>query len=112
MTAAPVGVGVAGGVAEIDALGGESGGQLVAAAVASEPGDEGSSGAEAGGGDGLVGALAAGALVELVAADGLAGRRQFRPADEEVGVGRANHDHVPNHVARHAWPAYFDQSST
>ena len=31
--------------------------------------------------------LAAGALVELVAADGLAGRRQFRPADEEVGVG-------------------------
>jgi GGDEF domain-containing protein len=45
--------------------------------------------------DGLVGALAAGCLLEHVADDGVAGLGQPQPTHEEAGVGAADHDDVP-----------------
>jgi len=87
-------------VARLHPLGGEALEHLVAAAVGADAGDERHAGAEACGRDRLIGALAAGRLLELRPLHRRARRRQCRAARQVIHVGAADHDHAVGGVSR------------
>ncbi len=68
-------------------------GGLLAEHILPQAGDEGDVRAEAGGGHGLVGALAAEGLEEIAAQHGLARRGQAGALDDQVDVGTADDGH-------------------
>ena len=87
--------------ADVDALGGELAQRLLAEVVGADGAHHRHLSSGAGGGDRLVGALAAAMAGEGAAGDGLAGVRQASHADHEVGVDRSDDDYLG-----HGWRGY------